>query len=144
MYEENRAISMQFCVNYYIKHISFQPDAWNWLSVNCLVWQSPEPTIKLQFCFHIYSSFSFSSDAAHRVHPMAGQGVNLGFGDVACLRDTLVTAASMGKDLGKGKLDTLNSKLFNVLIRRWFSQIVLPYPYACWCTRSPSMSLGMC
>ncbi|XP_036590202.1 ubiquinone biosynthesis monooxygenase COQ6, mitochondrial [Trichosurus vulpecula] len=39
-------------------------------------------------------------DAAHKVHPLAGQGVNMGFGDISSLVHHLSTAAFNGKDLG--------------------------------------------
>ena len=44
-----------------------------------------------------------SSDAAHTIHPLAGLGVNLGFGDVITLTDTLKTAIAMGADIGKSQ-----------------------------------------
>jgi len=39
-------------------------------------------------------------DAAHVVHPLAGQGVNLGFSDAAALTETLIRARSAGTDIG--------------------------------------------
>ncbi len=38
-------------------------------------------------------------DAAHRVHPLAGQGVNLGFQDVAELSSTLLESVGNGRDI---------------------------------------------
>lgn len=39
-------------------------------------------------------------DAAHTVHPMAGQGLNLGLGDATSLFETLESAIAEGADIG--------------------------------------------
>ena len=39
-------------------------------------------------------------DAAHAVHPIAGQGLNLGLKDAGALAEVLVEAARLGEDLG--------------------------------------------
>jgi 2-octaprenyl-6-methoxyphenol hydroxylase len=43
-------------------------------------------------------------DAAHAIHPIAGQGLNLGFRDVAALAEVLVEGARIGLDLGDRQL----------------------------------------
>jgi len=43
-------------------------------------------------------------DAAHAIHPIAGQGLNLGFRDVAALAEVLVQGARLGLDLGDQQL----------------------------------------
>jgi 2-octaprenyl-6-methoxyphenol hydroxylase len=43
-------------------------------------------------------------DAAHGIHPIAGQGLNLGFRDVAALAEVLVEGARLGLDLGDPQL----------------------------------------
>ncbi len=41
-------------------------------------------------------------DAAHGVHPVAGQGLNLGLRDVAALAEVLILAQRRGEDIGGG------------------------------------------
>ena len=43
-------------------------------------------------------------DAAHGIHPIAGQGVNLGYRDAAALAQVLVEGARLGLDLGDQQL----------------------------------------
>lgn len=43
-------------------------------------------------------------DAAHGIHPIAGQGLNLGMGDIEVLVEELTKAACLGLDLGSAEL----------------------------------------
>jgi len=44
--------------------------------------------------------FALVGDAAHGIHPISGQGLNLGFKDAAALAETIVEADRLGLDIG--------------------------------------------
>lgn len=72
--------------------------------------------------------FVLLGDAAHAVHPLAGQGVNLGLRDVAELRNTLIAAREAGSDIAalhvlrryarrRRSADTMDALGFDALAR---------------------------
>lgn len=44
--------------------------------------------------------FALAGDAAHSLHPIAGQGLNLGFRDVAALAEAVIDTGRLGLDIG--------------------------------------------
>jgi 2-polyprenylphenol 6-hydroxylase len=61
------------------------------------------PLKKLHTLAYVKSRVVLVGDAAHVVHPLAGQGVNMGLLDVACLLDVITAAIKADKDFAATK-----------------------------------------
>lgn len=79
---------------------------------------------------------ALAGDAAHGIHPIAGQGLNLGFRDVAALAETVVEANRLGLDFGSmavleryqtwRRFDTVRMGVTSDLLTRMFSNDITP------------------
>jgi 2-octaprenyl-6-methoxyphenol hydroxylase len=49
---------------------------------------------------YVRPRFALAGDSAHGIHPIAGQGLNLGLKDAAALAETVLDAARLGMDFG--------------------------------------------
>ncbi|CAN7236626.1 ubiquinone biosynthesis hydroxylase [Phyllobacterium sp. LjRoot231] len=80
--------------------------------------------------------FALVGDAAHGIHPIAGQGLNLGFKDAAALAETIVDADRLGLDIGSmavleryqiwRRFDTVQMGVTTDVLNRLFSNDNLP------------------
>lgn len=53
---------------------------------------------------YIQQGLAVIGDAAHVIHPLAGQGVNLGFMDAAALAETILEAVAQGEEISTAKV----------------------------------------
>ncbi|MBN9029430.1 MAG: ubiquinone biosynthesis hydroxylase [Rhizobiales bacterium] len=80
--------------------------------------------------------FALAGDAAHGIHPISGQGLNLGFKDVAALAETVVEADRLGLDIGAltvleryqtwRRFDTFRMGVTTDVLNRLFSNDIGP------------------
>ena len=49
---------------------------------------------------YVDSRFALVGDAAHAIHPIAGQGLNMGIRDIAALAEVVIDARRLGLDIG--------------------------------------------
>lgn len=80
--------------------------------------------------------FALAGDAAHGIHPIAGQGLNLGFKDAAALAQVVVEADRLGEDIGAldvlqryerwRRFDTVQMGVTTDVLNRLFSNDIAP------------------
>ena len=84
----------------------------------------------------VANRFALAGDAAHGIHPISGQGLNLGFKDVAALAETVVDADRLGLDIGAlnvleryqiwRRFDTFRMGVTTDVLNRLFSNDITP------------------
>jgi len=80
--------------------------------------------------------FALAGDSAHGIHPISGQGLNLGFRDAAALAEVLVEATRQGLDIGAlsvleryqawRRFETLRMGLTTDILNRMFANDCAP------------------
>ena len=85
---------------------------------------------------YVAPRLALAGDAAHGIHPISGQGLNLGFKDVAALAETVVEADRMGEDIGAldvlrryerwRRFDTVRMGVTTDVLNRMFSNDFAP------------------
>jgi 2-octaprenyl-6-methoxyphenol hydroxylase len=85
---------------------------------------------------YVSERLALVGDAAHGIHPIAGQGLNLGLRDVAAMAEVLCDAARLGEDIGSlqvleryqqwRRFDNVASSLTMDALNRLFSNDIAP------------------
>ncbi len=103
----------------------------HWGRIRCVAprWQFPLGLENAER--YIDNRLALISDAAHSMHPIAGQGLNVGLRDVACLAEVLKEAERLGLDIGAQsvlrryqqwrRFDALTMLMMTDLLNRGFS-----------------------
>lgn len=85
---------------------------------------------------YVRPRFALVGDAAHGIHPIAGQGLNMGFRDAAALAEIIVDTDRLGLDIGSfaaleryqawRRFDTVQMGVTTDLLNRLFSNDITP------------------
>jgi len=97
--------------------------------------------LKLRHADHyVEAGFALVGDAAHTIHPLAGQGVNIGFLDAATLAEIILDAKEKGRDIAslhtlkkyqrRRKGDNLAMQLTMDAFKRVFGNDLAPVRWA--------------